>query len=118
MLGVKALLLDEFPPALDQVEMGRIGRQKEQFDVKMGRQGLNESAALIAGVIENQGDGCLEIARAEFSQQLAHAFGIDIRIIRHGDHFQVERIDSAQHVEALATARRLDPGAGETPQTT
>ena len=32
MAGVQALLLDEFPQPFDQVQVRRIGRQKQQFD--------------------------------------------------------------------------------------
>lgn len=86
--------------------------------MKVGSQRLNELAALIACVVEDQGDGRLEMERTEFSEQLANGFGIDVRVVRHGDHFKVERINRAQHVKALTTARCFNPDAGETPQAT
>lgn len=86
--------------------------------MKVGGQFFNEPATLIARVVENQRDRHFEMKRFEFSQQLTNAFGIDVRIVRHGDHLQVNWIDGAQHIEALAAARRFDPDAGETPQET
>ena len=51
IFGIKALLFDEFPKSLNQVEIRRISRQIEQFDVEGVCQVLQEFAFLVAGVV-------------------------------------------------------------------
>ena len=52
----QTLLLDQFPQALNQIKVGAVSRQEQQFYVHCGRFFLSQSATLIAGIIENQSD--------------------------------------------------------------
>lgn len=59
--GVEALFFDPFPVAFDEVEIRSVGGQEFEFDAEHFCVCLDESAALIAGVVEEEGDGDFEV---------------------------------------------------------
>ena len=64
---IETLFSDEFPQAFNQIEIGRVGRQKENFDPQSGSLGLHEPTALIPRIVHHHGDGYLQ---AELSDLL------------------------------------------------
>src|SRR3990167_2211324 len=107
ILGIKALLFDEFPKALDQIQIGRIGRQKKQLDLEFLSKLLDEPRSLITRIIQNQRDRHLEIKAGNFPEKIADALGRDIRVIGNHDQFMGEGIQSARHIKPLPAGRRL-----------
>ena len=73
---------------------------------------------LVLGIVHHQGNGDFQRQCGDLSQQLTDTFSIDVGIVGDRDQFQCQGIDRAQHVEALATCRRLDEQACERPQKT
>src|SRR5512135_3622338 len=61
----QALLLDELPQPLDQVQVRRVRRQEQQLDPKLLGQLLHHGAALIAGVVQDQRQGQTRVPRRQ-----------------------------------------------------
>ena len=64
ILGVQYLLFHEFPKPFDQVQIGRVRRQVEQFDFEGLRQSPHDFALLIASVVQYQRDGNSRMGRS------------------------------------------------------
>ena len=54
--GIQTGLLDKLPQTLDQIQVGRVRRQVQEFDLERGGQGRDERTFLVAGVIQDQGN--------------------------------------------------------------
>src|SRR5262249_30210090 len=76
--AAQTVLLDELPQPLDQVEVGRVARQEQQLDPQRPRQALHQRAALVAGVVQHQGDRHAQPSRGHPAQQVAHGGGVDV----------------------------------------
>ena len=113
---VQTFFLDKLPEPFDQVKVRRVSRQETQFNIEAVGQGHDECAFLITGIIQEEGDRHAQVERRQFSQQVAHTFGIDLGIIRHRDQFMREGIQGPQDIEALASGGGFDEYARETPQ--
>ena len=46
-------LFDQFPQPLDEVEVGTVGREEEQFDVECGRLEFDQLTTLVTGVVHD-----------------------------------------------------------------
>ncbi len=57
IVGIQALGFDEFPQTFNQVEIRRIGGEKEELNVELGRLFQDEGVALIADIIQDDGNG-------------------------------------------------------------
>lgn len=78
--GVEAVpgdvLPQKLPESLDQVEVGRIGGQEQQGNLKFLGEGLHAIGALLAGIVEDDEDGDVGMRCPEFVEQLTHHLGI------------------------------------------
>ena len=116
VLGIQALLFDEFPQPFNQVEIRRVGRQKTELDLQAGRGGEYHGAFLIAGIVQHQRDRHAEVEVSQLMQQLADTLGGDVGVIGHRNEFVRDRIQGAQDIEALASGRRLDEHPHQRPE--
>ena len=114
--GIKTLFFDKFPETLDQIKIGRIRRQKKQFDFERGRQILDDLGSLIAGIIQNQGDRRLEIETGDFPEQIADALTVDVGVIDDGDQFVSHGIQSSEDVETLPAGWRFHKESYRAPE--
>ena len=108
VLGIQALLFDEFPQPFQQVEIGRVGWQKTEFDLQAGRGGELPGSLSVAGIVQHQRDRHAEVKISQLIQQLADTLGGDVGVIGDRNQFVRDRIRDGQDVEALASGRRLD----------
>lgn len=55
------MLFDKLPEPFNQVEIGRVSRQKTQLNLQAGGSGLDQSTFLITRIVQEQGDGNIQI---------------------------------------------------------
>lgn len=89
---MKRLLFDELPKALNQVQIGGIGRQKEQLNLEGKGQVDDKPTMLIACIIQHEGKRFLREACAQELEQANHTVRVNVGIIGHGEDFQGERV--------------------------
>lgn len=113
---VQALLFDEFPQSLNEIEVGGIGRQIQQFDAEGCGQIKHQMTLLVARIVEDECDRDIQAQRRNPAQQFANAVGIDVGVV--GDHDQLmgDGVQGPQHIEALPPCRRADEQACKAPQ--
>src|SRR5262249_46062074 len=102
----QALLLDELPDALDQVQVRRVPRQVQQRDpqrLRHPRPPFWWPAVRRPGVAGPPAAG-----RGDRPQQGADRLGVQVRVVRHPDQLVGDRGDRPEHVGALAPRRRPD----------
>jgi hypothetical protein len=122
--GVKVLIVgageaffsDEFPQALDQIEIGGVSRQKQELNAKSSRLLHHEPTALRARIIHHHGDRSAQTQGSELVEPFAHAAGIDVAVIGHGNQLMGDGMQCCQDIEALPSARGTHQHASETPQ--
>ena len=112
---VQGFLLDELPESLDEVQIGRVGRQVDQLDLQRFGHFSHHGALLISGVVQNQTDRHANICLGDLPEQLTHTGCVDVRIIGHGYQFMRDGVQSTKHIEALPTGRRFNEATHETP---
>ena len=78
VLGIEAVLFDKLPQQFDQIQVGRIGRQKKQLDVEQSGQLLHQGTALIACIIHHQGHWLFQGQGGQAPQQFTDTDGINI----------------------------------------
>ncbi len=105
---VQAFLRDELPVTLDQVQVRRITRTKNQLDAELPGEFLNEKAVLISRIVKNDLDLSPGMKKTDLPKKVANAQGIDANRIRHANHRKRNRIERPEHVVSLATARRTN----------
>ena len=66
MSSIEAFLLDEFPQSFDQIQVGRVGWQKQQCNTQFFSVGYAIGTILVSCVIENQGDRSRQCERRYF----------------------------------------------------
>lgn len=115
--GVEALFFDPLPVAFDEVEVGRVGGEEFEFDAEGFCVGLDELAALVAGVVEEEGDGDFQrgVEGGELVEQRADAGGVDVSFVGENMDLPSHSIERAEDVEALASAGRGQKNSRETP---
>jgi hypothetical protein len=77
---------------------------------------LYQGTALVAGIVQDEGNGDLQPQFNQLTQQLANTLGVDVGQIRDGDDLMRDRIQGPQDIEALPPARGFDPAPGKTPE--
>ena len=115
IVTVETFLAHETPQALNQIEVGRIGRQKEEFDAQLLGSLEHEPTALIASIIHHHGNGGLQAKESDLLEQFAHAGRIDVAVIGHGYELVADGIQCSQDIEALPPTGGTHDHAGETP---
>ena len=56
VMRIQALFTDKLPQALNEIEIGGIGGKEAKFDVQAGSRFENQSATLVACIVEKEGD--------------------------------------------------------------
>ena len=92
VLGIKTLLLDEFPESLNQIKIGRVRRQEKELDVERVRQAHDKPTILISRIVHDQSDRAIRKCLANLVQQLSHGRSIDIVVIGNGDELVSDRV--------------------------
>jgi hypothetical protein len=82
---IETFLFHEFPQSFDQIEVGRVRWEKEDFNIQTSSNILDILTPLIPSIIHNERDGDLEPESSYFFQELAHTHRIDVRVIGHRD---------------------------------
>ncbi len=113
--AVEAFFSDEFPQAFNQIEIGGVSRQKQEFNPQSSRLLHHEPTALIARIIHHHGHRGGEAQGGDLLEQFAHAGGIDVAVIGHGNELVGDGMQRPQDIEALPSAGRTHQHAGETP---
>ena len=112
---VQGLLLDELPKSLDEVQIGRVGRQVDQLYVQRFGQFSHHRAFLISGVVQNQTDRHANIRLGDLPQQFTDTRCVNVPIIGHRYQFMCDGVQGAQHIEALPAGGRFYEATHETP---
>ena len=107
----QTFFLNQFPKPLDQVEVGAVGRKKEQFNVQRGRLFLGAAAMLRAGVVEDQGDEHVGMREPDLLPQFTHGSGMDMALGGDLDDLLAMAIQRPQHAVTLASRPGLDKDA-------
>jgi hypothetical protein len=116
VVTVETFFAHEAPQALNEIEIGGIGRQKEHLDVQLRGPLKHETAALIASVIHHQGNGCLQTQGGDLLKEFTHTSRVDVAVIGHGNELMGDGMQGPQDVKALPTAGSTHDHTGETPQ--
>ena len=103
--GCQALLLDELPYALDQVQVGGVTGQEQQLHLQGARQRLHHRAGLLARVVQHQGDRAAQARGRDLPQPRADRLGVDGGMAGHPDPRVGDRIQRRQDVGTLAAGR-------------
>ena len=85
--SVQAAFFDQLPEPFDQVELGRIRREKQQLDLESSGGVLDQPTALIAGVVQNDGDRNRQGQLGQLAQQPTDAFAVNVGVGGDGDQF-------------------------------
>ena len=107
--GIKTLLFDKFPKALNQIEIGRIGRQEKEFDVKLRGKLSDELCALITRIIQNQCHRHRKVEARNLPEKIANTLAVNVSVIDNGDEFMIHCVQRSEHVEPLPARRGLEP---------
>ena len=107
MLGIQALFPNETPKTLNQIEVRRIWRQEQQFDVELICQRLNDLTMLIACIIQDKGDRNAEVQVCDLLEQLTDTRRSNVTFVRNRDQLMGHCVDRTKHIEALASTRCL-----------
>lgn len=108
VLGVQTLLFDKLPQALNQIEIGRVRGQVEQFDAQGCGEGLHQGTALIARIVQDEGDRQPRVRSGQYLQQLADRRGGNVGEIGDREEFMRGGMQSRQDIEALAAGGSFD----------
>jgi hypothetical protein len=106
---VENLYLEEFPVALNQVEIGSIGRQEDQFDLRALQKMPNCFGAIVAGDVTDQVDAFDgRVGVLNLLEQCDGGGSVD-RLVEASHRLQAIQIDRAIDVEPIApsVARQL-----------
>jgi hypothetical protein len=82
---IKALLFGKLPPALNQVQIGRIRGQKKEVDAQCLGLLRHLVAPLITGVVHDERQGDVSVFLLDLDEQVHHRVGVDVGIIGYGD---------------------------------
>ena len=116
VVAVETFFAHETPQALNQIEIGGIRWQKEQFEAQLRGLLEHKPTALIAGIIHHHGNRGLQTEGGDLLEQFAYADGIDVAVIGHGNELIGDGMQCPQHIEALSATGRTYDHTGETPQ--
>jgi len=99
--GVEALLFNELPQSLNQVQVGRIGRKKTQLDLQACRERHHLGTALVAGIVQDDGERDPEIEGGQVPQERTDLRRRNVGVVRDGKEFMGDRVERAQDIETL-----------------
>ena len=116
IFGIQTLFSDKFPQALNQIEIGGVGRQKEDFYAEMSRPLEHKPTVLIASIIHHQGNRPLQPQQSNLLQQFADTGRGDVAVVGHRDQLMGNSMQGGQDVEALPPAGCTDQDARERPE--
>ncbi len=85
IVRIQTLFSDTFPHALNQIEIGGVGRQKEDFSPEMSSPLEHEPTALLASSIHHQGHRPLQPKQSNRLQQFADTGRCDVAVVGHRD---------------------------------
>lgn len=108
MAAVQGFFLEELPQAFDQVQVGRVTGQEQQFDGQARGEVLHEGAALIACIVQHQRDRAGEVPCGDLLQQFAHRCRGDVGRVANRQDFVSHGVPGGQHVVAVATGCGAD----------
>lgn len=114
--GIQTFLFHEFPEPLNQIEIGRVGRKKEEFDIQIPGFLHHQATVLVASIIHHECDWSLQAQQGDLLQERAHAERIDVALIGHGDKLMGDGIQGSQHVEPLSPTGGPHHHTHNTPQ--
>mgnify|MGYP000014262482 CR=1 FL=1 len=63
--GIQALLFNKLPQAFNQIQVGRVRGQVQEFNLERGGQSRHQLTFLVAGVIQDQGYGHPQLLRGQ-----------------------------------------------------
>lgn len=115
VFAIEALLFDKLPQALNEVQIGRIAREEEKFDIQRRRQRHDDLTSLITRVVKDDGDGDGKASAGDAVKQIANAVGVNVGIVGDQDEFMRDGVKSPQHIEALTPRGRAQEQTRETP---
>ena len=101
IMGMQAAFFHQLPEPFDQVELRRIRWEKQQFDLQGGGGVLHQPTALIAGVVQNDGDRNRQGQLRQLAQQLTDAGAMDVGLGGDGDQFVGDGVERPQHAEPV-----------------
>ena len=113
---IEALFTDKPPKALDQVQMGRIRREIEEFNPKICGILLHERTPLIAHIIQNNGDREAIPTGREFCEQLTDGVSRHGGLVDDGNEFLGQGIYGTEHIQAMTPGWTGEKEPGETPE--
>ena len=116
--GMQAAFFHQPPEAFDQVELRRIGRQKQQFDVQVGGGLLHQPATLVPSVVQHHRDRHGQAQRRQLVQHPADVLAVDIGVGGDGEQLMGHRVQGPQHAESVAAGGGRLPATGQAPQPT
>ena len=109
-------LLDKFPYALNQIQVGRVRGQVQEFNLERGGHGRDQRTFLVAGVIQDQGYGHPQVQRGQMAESLTHRARVNVGVVRHRDQLVGKGVQRHQDIEALAPRWRPDKHADKAPE--
>ena len=56
ILGIKTFFFDKFPQPFNQVQIWRVRRQEQQFNIKGVRHIYDQATTLVASIVQNNGN--------------------------------------------------------------
>lgn len=120
VLGVvgrtQALRLDELPDPLDQVQIGRVRRQVQQFDPQLLGQIVYQRALLVACIVQHQGDRQpRQRCRRHGTQQQTDRLGIDVAVVADLDQLVADTVQRRQYIVAFPPGGGAEEQACHTP---
>ena len=99
--GAERQLFHQFPNTLNQIQVRRVRRQEQKFDVERFSQFTNDSCAMIRRIVQYDRHR-LAAAAMNRSQQLANLLGADRPTVDHRNHLCRAVANRTEHVQPLA----------------
>ena len=107
--GIKTLLFDKFPKALNEIEIGRIGGQKKKLDVKLCGKLSDELCALITRIIQDQCHWRRKVEACNLPEKIANTLAVDVSVIDDCNQFMINRVQRSEYIEPLPAGRGFEP---------
>ena len=108
-------LFDQLPKPLDEVEIGAVGGQEEQFDVEGRRLEFDQFTTLVTGVVHDESEGRPRMAGADEFEQFADTWRVDVARRAHAADLLAVTVHCPEKTIALVLRRGLDEGARKAP---
>lgn len=113
---IETFLFDKFPQTLNQIEVGRIGGQEEEFEAQVSGQILDKLAMLVTGIVQYDSNRQVRAGSSQLTQQSGNGVGIDGIGVGHSEQLPGGSVESTQNIETLSSSRSFDEKTGEGPQ--